>query len=60
VQDQADAGADHGAVDADELEVRAEEQFQLAGGLLGVPALDGAGDQAGELIVELVGEGPGA
>jgi hypothetical protein len=60
VQGQPDTRAHHRAVDADELQIAAEEQFQLAGGLGGVPTLDGPGDQAGEFVVELVGEGPGA
>ena len=60
MQGHAYAGPDDRTVDADELQVAAEKQFQLAGGLGGVPPLDGAGDQARELVVELVGQGPGA
>src|SRR6185437_3411904 len=60
VQDQAHAGADHGAVDADVLQVAAEQQFELVRRLGGVPALDGPGDQAGQLVVEVVDEGPDA
>src|SRR6201996_2064952 len=60
VQDQADQRADHGAVDADELQVPAQQQLQLAGGLVGIPALDRAGDQAGKLVVVLLGDGPGS
>src|ERR1700755_91483 len=59
VQDQAHAGADHRAVNADVLQIAAEEQLQLAGRLGGVPTLDGAGDELGEIVVEVVGEGPG-
>jgi hypothetical protein len=44
VQDQAHAGADERAIDADVLQVAAEEQFQPAQRLGRVPALDGAGD----------------
>ena len=58
MQDQPHTRPHHRAVDADELQVAAEEQFQLAGGLGGVPPLDGPGDQAGELVVELVGQRP--
>ena len=58
MQGQPHARAHHRAVDADELQVAAEKQFQLAGGLGGVPPLDGPGDQAGELVVELVGQRP--
>src|SRR5258708_21754830 len=60
MQDQLDACPHHRAVDADELQVAAEKQFQLAGGLGGVPPLDSAGDQAGQVVVEVVGDGPGA
>ena len=59
MQDQADAGADHRAVDADVLQIAAEEQLQLAGRLGGVPPLDGPGDKFGEVVVEMIGERPG-
>jgi hypothetical protein len=58
VQGQPHARAHHRAVDADVLQVGPEEQFQLARRLGGVPPLDGPRDEAGELVVELVGEGP--
>jgi hypothetical protein len=60
VQDQSHAGPDHRAVYADELQVAPEEQFQLARRLGGVPPLDRPRDQAGELVVELIGQGPGS
>src|SRR5215469_4388292 len=60
VQGQADAGSDHCAVDPDVLQVVSEQQLQLGRGLCGVPSPDRAGDEAGELIVELVRERPGA
>jgi hypothetical protein len=59
VQGEPDPGPDDGAVDADELQVAAEEQLQLTRRLGGVPALDGAGHQARELVVELIGERAG-
>jgi inner membrane transporter RhtA len=59
MQGQAHAGADHGAVNSNELQVPPEQQLKLAGGLLGVPALDRSGNQAGQLVVELVGQRPG-
>ena len=58
MQGHSDARAHHRAVDADELQVAAEKQFELAGGLGGVPPLDGPRDQAGELVMELVGQRP--
>jgi hypothetical protein len=60
VQGQADPGSDDGAVDADVLQVVPEQQFELGGRLGGVPPLDGARHQAGELVVELLGQGPGS
>jgi arginine deiminase len=60
VQRHAHAAADHGPVDPDELQVAAQQQLELARRLGGVPALDGPGDQAGELVMELVGERPHA
>src|SRR5690348_9636825 len=60
VQDQPHARAHYRAVDADELQVAAEQQLQLAGRLGGVPPLDGPGDQAGQVVVEVISDGPGA
>jgi hypothetical protein len=60
VQGQAHARPDHRPVDPDELQVAPQEELQLAGRLCRVPAFDRHRDQVGELIVELVGEGPGS
>src|SRR5215207_666570 len=46
---QAGERADDRAVDADELQVPPDLQFDLAGGLDTVPALDGVGDQGRDL-----------
>src|SRR5690606_4951223 len=44
VEQQADEAADDGAVDADELEVAAEQHLELAGHDAGVPPLHGRPD----------------
>src|SRR5690606_34732925 len=49
VDHQAGQRTDHGAVDADELQVPPHLQLDLAGGLLGVPPLDRVSDQGGQL-----------
>jgi len=48
------------AVDGDVLHIAAEEQFQLARRPAASPPLDGPRDQADKLVVELIGDGPGA
>jgi len=55
---QVHAGPHHRAVDGDVLQIASEEQFQLARRLGGIPPLDGPRDQARELVVELIGDGP--
>ena len=60
VQGEADARAHDRPVDADELQVASEQQFQLGRRLRRVPALDRPGDQSRQLVVELVGEPPRA
>ena len=42
--------ADHGAVDPDELQVAADLQLEPAAGLLGVPSLDGRGDDRRQVV----------
>src|SRR6185503_17825872 len=51
-----DAGeaTDHRAVDADELEVAADLQLDATAGVVGVPLLDGGGDQVGHLVAVLL------
>ena len=49
VDQHADQAADDGAVDPDELQVAADVQLDPAGRLLAVPALDGVGDDRGQL-----------
>ena len=56
MEGQAGDGADDGAVDPDVLEVGAEQQLEAGGGLLGVPAGDGAADEGGDVAVEVVGQ----
>src|SRR5699024_3847387 len=46
----------NGAVDADPLQILAHHQLDLVGGLVGVPAFDGFGDDAGDLGGVVVGE----
>ena len=58
MQGQPDASADHRAVDPDELQVASEQQLKLGRRLRGVPPLYGPGDEASQLIVELVGKPP--
>src|SRR5688572_9114032 len=42
--------ADDGPVDADELQVAAEQELELVGRLVGVPAGDGRRDQRRDLV----------
>ncbi len=60
MQGQPHASPYHRAVDADELQIAPEEQFQLARRLGGVPPLDGPGDKPGKVVVKLIGERPGS
>src|SRR4051812_22080153 len=47
VDEDSDQATDDGAVDPDELQVAADVELDLAGGLLAVPALDRVGDDRG-------------
>src|SRR5918995_3088470 len=49
VDREAGERADHRAVDADELQIASDLQLELLGGLTRVPALDGLGDDPGDL-----------
>ena len=53
---EADQRTDDGAVDADVLEVTADVELDALGGFLRVPALDGVGDDAGDLGAETLGQ----
>ena len=53
---EAGEAADDGAVDADVLQVAADLEFDAVAGLVGVPTLDGRGDEVGDLGTALAGE----
>src|SRR4051794_33961520 len=54
VDEQPGEAADHGAVDADELEVPADLQLDAPGGLVRVPPLDRRGDEVAHLPARLL------
>lgn len=56
VEDQPDRGSDDAAVDADELEVGAEQELEAPRGLPSVPTGDGVRDEPGDLAVEPIGD----
>ena len=53
---QPDERPDDSAVDADVLEVAADIELDALGGFLRIPALDGVGDDAGDLRAEALGQ----
>src|SRR5947199_9020344 len=49
VEGEAGEAADHGAVDADVLQVGTEQQLETPGGLLRIPSVDGSADERCDL-----------